>query len=103
MDEKEAAAGITFTGTWKFTGNKPGTDDNNNNNNNSNNNNNNSHNNQNHTDKNGNNSATTNTTVKHTENVKTGDVSQSGTWAILLVLSGMIAAVLAGWALKKRR
>lgn len=100
VDEKEAVAGITFTGTWKFTGNKPGTDDNNNN---SNNNNNNSHNNQNRTDKNGNNSATRNTTVKHTENVKTGDVSQSGTWAILLVLSGMIAAVHAGWALKKRR
>ena len=103
-DEKEATEGITFTGTWKFTGNKPGTDDNNNNNDHNNDNNdNNSHNNQNRNDKNGNNSATTNTTVKLAENVKTGDVAQAGTWAIMLALSGMIAAILAGLALKKRR
>lgn len=104
-DTKDAVSGITFTGTWQFTpdssqddnkGDNKGDNNNNNNNNTGGKDNTDTSNGKdqnNNTNANGKSNVTSTTTV--TKTVRTGDMSQTGTWSVVLMLSGIATAVIA--------
>ena len=101
-DTKEAVSGMTFTGTWKFTPDSSQDDNKGDNNNNTGGKDNtDTSNGKDNTNANANSKSNVTSTTTVTKTVRTGDMSQTGTWSVVLMLSGIVTAIIAIFRRKK--